>query len=104
MVDVHVVPPGAAVATNPVTGDPPSMPGVHRTVAAPSVAVAATAVGAPGIVNGTTGALAADGALDPTAFVATTVTVCDTPFVRPMMVHVVVGVEHVAPPGVAVAV
>ena len=85
-------------------GEPPSKPGVHETEAAPAVGVATTAVGAVGTVNGTTGTLAAAGALDPDALVATTLTVCGTPLVRPTMVHVVAEVVHEAPPGAAVAV
>ena len=48
---------------------------------------APTAVGMPGTVRGVTELLGVDTSLEPTADVATTVTVCATPLVKPVMVH-----------------
>ena len=61
---------------------PPLLTGaVKLTLACPLPAVAVTAVGAPGTVFGVTLFDGNDGALDPIAFVATTVKVYAVPFV-----------------------
>ena len=49
-------------------------------------AVAVTAVGAPGTVNGVTAALAVDATEDPAALVAVTVNLYAVPLVRPVTV------------------
>ena len=59
--------------------------GVKLTFACALPAVAVTAVGAPGTVRGVTLFVAADGALEPTALVATTVNVYAVPLVNPVM-------------------
>lgn len=84
-VPVAVCPPlpgvvvSVAVTVYPVTAEPPSLAGgVKATLACPAPAVAATPVGAPGAVAGTTGmtaAVAAEAAPTPMAFVAVTVNV-----------------------------
>ena len=66
---------------------PPSLTGgVKLTLADRFPAVAVTAVGAPGTVAGVTLFEAVDGALEPAAFVATTVKVYAVPFVSPVTV------------------
>jgi hypothetical protein len=62
---------------------------VHVTVACASPAVALTAVGAPGVVNGVTLLDASDGALDPATLAAVTVNVYAVPLVRPVTVALV---------------
>ena len=65
--------------------EPPLLPGTENateTVVLP--AVAAPIVGAPGTVAGVTLFEAADAALFPTAFVASTVQVTGAPLVRPV--------------------
>ena len=63
--------------------------GVKLTLAVVLPGVAVAAVGAPGTVAGVTLFDAVDGALEPRAFVATTVKVYAVPFTRPVMVCVV---------------
>ena len=66
--------------------------------------VAELRVGAPGTVRGVAERLL-DGAPVPAAFVAVTPKEYETPFVSPITVQLVSPeVEHVAPPGLAVAV
>jgi hypothetical protein len=60
---------------------------VTLAVVLPGVAV--TLVGAPGTVAGVTLFDGVEGALEPAALVATTVNVYEVPFVRPVMVCVV---------------
>ena len=68
-------------------------------------AVAVTAVGAPGTVNGVTAALADDAREEPAALVAVTVNVYAVPLIRPVTVAVVAPVVvAVCPPGAAVTV
>ena len=68
-------------------------------------AVAVTAVGAPGTVNGVTVALAVDATEDPAALVAVTVNVYAVPLVSPVTVaDVAMIVVTRAPPGYAVTV
>ena len=55
-------------------------------------------------VGGVMGVDAAEMSLSPCPLVAKTVTVYAVPFVKPVMVHDVVAVVQVAPPGEAVAV
>jgi hypothetical protein len=58
-----------------------------------------------GVTGGSTGVpVTVTGALVPKALAPITDTEYSVPFVRPLIVHVVVVVEHVSPPGVAVAV
>ena len=87
------LPPGEDVTLYSVIGVPPFEDGaVKEIVAWPFPAVAATPVGAPGAVfpgTGVTGADAADGLLEPAAFLALTVKVYVTLFVRPGTVIVV---------------
>jgi len=78
---------------------------VQLTVAWASPAVAVTPVGAPGTVRGVTEFDGEDGALLPTAFVATTVNVYAVPLLRAVTVAVVAPpVEAVKPPGLDVTV
>ena len=66
--------------------------------------VAVFRVGAPGTARGVADSVF-DGELVPAAFVAVTLNVYDTPFERPAMAQLVApAVEHVDPPGLAVAV
>ena len=64
--------------------------GVKVTLACALPPVAVTAVGDPGTDAGVTLFDAVDGALEPAAFVATTVNVYGVPFVRPVTTCVVV--------------
>jgi hypothetical protein len=85
----------------------PSLLGpVNVTEADPLPRVAVPIVGASGTVAGTTAFDASDGALEPTALVASTVKVYEVPLVSPPMVAVVSapGTVAVAPPGVATTV
>jgi hypothetical protein len=68
--------------------------------------VAVPIAGASGTVAGTTAFDASDGALEPTALVASTVKVYEVPFVSPVTVAVVAVPDtvSVAPPGVATTV
>ena len=85
--------------------DPPVEAGaVHDTEDVVSPAVAATPVGAPGVVYGVTADDADDAGPVPTLLVAVTVKVYDVPLVSPVTVHDVPLVEQVCPPGEAVAV
>jgi hypothetical protein len=96
-VAVHVNEPGADVTLYDVIAEPPFEIGaVHDTTDVPVAfvevtAVANTAVGAPGTVAGTAPADATDAGPVPAEFVALTVNVCDTPFARPITVHVTAG-------------
>ena len=76
---VALAPAGLEVTVYEVMALPPSLAGaVQETVAEALPAVAVTAVGAPGTVAGATGVMlleAKEGALLPTALVATTVKV-----------------------------
>src|SRR5689334_11689887 len=75
-----VTPSGADVIAYPVIGEPPSLAGAdHITVALESAAIATTLVGAAGGPSGVTVSDGVDGALSPTAFVATTVNVYAVP-------------------------
>ena len=85
----QVSPPGDEVTVYSVIAAPPLLAGaVHETtdwrLAAP---VALTDVGAPGTVEGTTAADAAEAEPVPRAFVAVTVNVYEMPFVRPFTVQ-----------------
>ena len=78
-------PAGLEVTVYPVIALPPLLAGaVNATVACVLPAVAVTAVGAPGTVMGVTLFEGAEGALEPAAFVATTVKVYAVPLVRPV--------------------
>jgi hypothetical protein len=73
---VAVAPPGVAVTVYPVIGEPPLLAGaVHDTAAWLLPAMAVTAVGAPGTVEGVTAVLGADAVEVPAALVAVTVNV-----------------------------
>jgi hypothetical protein len=73
---VPVMPLGDEVAVYDVITEPPSLAGaVNETVACALPAVAVPIVGAPGTSNGVAELDAAEGALDPTEFTATTVNV-----------------------------
>jgi hypothetical protein len=75
-VHVPVIVPGEDVAVYDVIAEPPSLAGaVKVTVACAFPAVAAPIVGAPGTSNGVTLLEAAEGALAPAEFTATTVKV-----------------------------
>ena len=67
-------------------GEPPFGGAENVTEAVVFPALAAPIAGAPGTVAGVTLFDGADGALFPTAFVAITVQVTATPFVRPLTV------------------
>ena len=92
-------------------GEPPLLAGAsHETLTCPLPATPVTPPGAPGTVRGATAVptTAGDG---PLAEFVTSETTYDVPFTRPTMLHVVGAeplrgavVEHVKPPGVAVAV
>jgi hypothetical protein len=70
---------------------PPLLTGATKvTLACVLPAVAVAPVGAPGTVAGVTLVDGRDGALDPAAFVATTVNVYAVPLVNPVTVCVVV--------------
>jgi hypothetical protein len=91
--------------------EPPFEPGALKvTVAWAFPGVAVTAVGAPGMVaplGGADGVAAFDGAEAgpvPTAFVAVTVNVYLTPFVKPVTVNGLAAPVAVSPPGDAVTV
>ena len=74
---------------------------VHVTVAWALPAVAVTPVGAPGAVIGATGVTlleASDAGPVPTAFVAVTTKLYETPFVNPVSVALVAGAATVALP------
>jgi hypothetical protein len=74
--DVHVAPPGVAVAVYPVMTDPPSLLGALQvTVSVPSPSVSVGAATAPGAPIGVTAAEAAEEGPVPATFVAVTVTV-----------------------------
>lgn len=91
---VTVAPPGAAVTTNPVSGDPPLDAGAaHDTVACPSPATADTPVGAPGTTAaaGVVKAVSSEATLDPMPLWATTVTVYAVAAERPETRTVPVG-------------
>src|SRR5207253_4443256 len=87
---------------------PPSLAGaVQETDAEALPAVAVTAVGAPGTVAGATGVTlleASEGALLPTALLATTVKVYAVPLVRPVSVADVPVTVALAPVGLEVTV
>ena len=73
---VAVSPPGLDVTVYPVMAEPPFDIGADQiTIAAFAPGVANTPVGAPGTVEGVTAAEAADAALVPLAFLATTLNV-----------------------------
>ena len=83
---------------------PPSDAGADQLITEEALApVPVTPVGAPGLVAGVSGPVAAvPPALFPFAFVATTVKTYGVPFVRPVTEQVVsVVVSHFAPPGEA---
>jgi hypothetical protein len=72
-----------------VIGDPESEIGaVHETTTCPLDASAVGLRGAVGSVEGITAFEGLDGSLEPSALLAVTVKVYDTPFVRPPMLHV----------------
>ena len=76
----------------------------QATVTCPFPGVAVFRVGAPGTARGVADSVF-EGELVPAAFVAVTLNEYDTPFVRPVMAQLVApAVEHVDPPGLAVAV
>jgi hypothetical protein len=104
----QVKPPGDAVAVYPVIALPPSDEGaVHERPTWVLPRTADTSVGAPGTVAAATGVAVSvfEGDPVPTPFVAVTAKEYWTPFVRFVTVQLVVPfVEHVAPPGDAVAV
>jgi hypothetical protein len=88
MIVLALAPPGEAVTVYPVTGDPPLLEGAtHETRAWVLPAVAVTAVGAPGTVNGVTAALADDAREVPATLVAVTVNVYAVPLTRPVTVR-----------------
>jgi hypothetical protein len=103
----QVAPPGNEVTTKPVIAAPPSLSGaVHDTTDCPfSPVVAATAVGAPGTVDGIALFDASEAVPEPAAFVAVTVNEYETPFVKPSTVQNVPRVAaHENPPGFEVTV
>ncbi len=105
--EVHVAPPGLAVAVYPVTPPvPPDDGAVHETTTWVLPATPETPVGAPANTNGVTDAEALLALEFPYALVAMTVNVYAVPFVNPVTVHVAAlpAAVHVAPPGLAVAV
>jgi hypothetical protein len=76
VVDVHVAPPGVAVAVYPEIGAPPSSDGEdHVTATDPFARVTPTDSGDPGTVAGVPSALASETPPDPKRFAAVTVTV-----------------------------
>ena len=80
-------PAGLDVTVYPVIALPPLLTGaVKLTLACRLPGVAVTAVGAPGTVRGVTLFDELDGALEPAAFVATTVKVYAVPLVSPVIV------------------
>jgi len=103
----QVAPPGNEVTTKPVIAAPPSLSGaVHDTTNWPfSPFVAETDVGAPATVDGIALFDASEAVPEPATFVAVTVNVYETPFVRPSTVQ---NVPRVAvqenPPGFDVTV
>jgi hypothetical protein len=102
---VPVCPPDE-VAVYEVIAEPPSLAGaVKLTVAWPLPAVAVPIVGAPGALRTRTLLDAADAALEPTEFTATTVKVYDVPPARPVTLIDVHGAlqNPVTPPGEDVA-
>jgi hypothetical protein len=82
----HGPPESAAYSTAYAdTAAPPSEAGaVHDTLTDPSPDTPATAVGAPGVVDGTTPTDACDTAPDPRRFSAVTLNAYDVPFTRPV--------------------
>lgn len=86
-------------------GSPPSlMGGVNEIDASPLPAMAVTAVGGLGTVEGTTLLLGDDGALFPPELVATTEKVYGVPLVRPETTIGEDAPEFVNPPGLLVTV
>ena len=102
----HVAPPGDAVTVYELIAAPPFETGaVHDTTDDAFTAdVAATPVGAPVTVDGTTADVAVEAEPVPDTFVPVTVNVYDVPFVRPVTVHEVVAVLHVNEPGAEITV
>jgi len=87
-VQVHVLPPGLDVAVYPVIGAPPFDGGAdHETATWASPATAVTLVGAPGVVDGVTGADGCEPGPVPRAFVAVTEKVYAVPFDSPGTTH-----------------
>jgi hypothetical protein len=94
-VEVHVFAAGVEVTVYPVIAAPPFDTGAvqEMTEAVFRFEVASTAVGAPGTVDGTAAADAAEATEVPLGFVAVTVNVYEVPFVRPATVQEVAPVE-----------
>jgi hypothetical protein len=88
-----------------VIAEPPLLTGgVNVTVASPLPRTAETPVGASGIVAGPIELLLAEAELVPTAFVAVTVNVYDTPLVKPVTIKGEAPPVAVKPPGLDVTV
>ena len=105
VVVVQVFAPGDEVTVYPVIAEPPVLAGaVQETVDVVfRFDEPRTDVGAPGTVEGTAAADAAEATEVPLGFVAVTVKVYEVPFVRPDTEQVSAPVvEQVAPPGDAV--
>jgi hypothetical protein len=91
--------PSFEVTVYRVIAEPPFDTGaVNEIVACPFPLAAVTPVGASGTVDGVTELLVLDAILVPTEFVAVTVNVYDTPFVRPVIVMGVVPPVALKPP------
>ena len=97
---VQVDEPGEDVTVYAVIVDPPLTDGAdHDTATEESPNTPDTPVGTPGTVAGTTAADAEEAEPAPALFVAETVKVYDVPFVRPVIVQLVVDVVQVNEPG-----
>ena len=81
-------------------GRPPLSGAVHDKVTWLVPGVAVRPLGALGVVEGMTLEVVAPGP-EPAEFTAVMVKVYEVPFVRPVIVHEVFGVEHVRLPGEA---
>jgi hypothetical protein len=100
-----VNPPGLEVTVYEVIVEPPLNPGAENViVASPFPRVAVPIIGASGTVAGVTELLAEDADPVPTSFVAVTVKVYATPFVRPVIVSGEPAPLVVNPPGEEVTV
>lgn len=99
----HVKPPGVEIAVNETIGSPLEAPAFQLTITSRSPRTAVTLAGDEGTPAGFMEALSGDGNESPTAFVATTVIMYVTPFVRPEIVQLVLTAVQSLPPGVAVA-
>jgi hypothetical protein len=104
-VEVQVAPPGVAVTVYRVIEAPPSAAATQDTVdSVDSNELATTPVGAVGTVDGVAEFERADAGPVPAGFAAVMVNRYAMPLVRPVTVHVVVLVVHVASLGDAVTV